>query len=124
MVMLIVPLCLAVTVYAAGQPGLEHVVGLAWDCGGITTGPVTVPLVLAVGIGVAASSGRGDNPLSGFGIVTLASLLPVIGVLGVAIYLEGRGELPSPDSVQVVKAWFEQTPFAEMAGALRAILPL
>ena len=124
MVMFIVPLCLAVTVYAARQPGLEHVVGLAWDCGGITTGPVTVPLVLAVGIGVAASSGRGDNPLSGFGIVTLASLLPVIGVLGVAIYLEGRGELPSPDSVQVVKAWFEQTPFAEMAGALRAILPL
>jgi hypothetical protein len=124
MVMVIVPICLAMTVYAAGQPELEHVVGLAWDCGGITTGPVTVPLVLAVGIGVAASSGRSDNPLSGFGIVTLASLLPVIGVLGVAIFLEGRGELPSPKAVQVIKDWFEQTPFAEMLGGLRSILPL
>jgi hypothetical protein len=85
---------------------------------------VTVPLVLAVGIGVAASSGRGDNPLSGFGIVTLASLLPVIGVLGVAIVLEGRGALPPPEAVQSVKEWFNQTPFAEMVGALRSILPL
>jgi hypothetical protein len=124
MVMLIVPLCLAITVYAAGQPGLDRVLGLAWDCGGITTGPVTVPLVLAVGIGVAASSGRGDNPLSGFGIVTLASLLPVVGVLGVAIYLDAQGVLPSLEAVSGAKRWFEQTPVAEFLGAFRAILPL
>ncbi len=124
MVMLIVPVCLGLTLYASGQPGLERVVGLAWDCGAITTGPVTVPLVLAVGLGVAASSGRGDNPLSGFGIVTLASLLPIIGVLGVAITLESRGALPAPEALQGVEAWFEQTPFVELGGALRAILPL
>lgn len=124
MVMLIVPICLAMTAYAAGQPGLDRVLGLAWDCGGVTTGPVTVPLVLAVGIGVAASSGRSDNPLSGFGIVTLASLLPVIGVLGVAIYLDAQGALPSVEEVKAGKSWFEQTPFPEMFGAFRAILPL
>jgi hypothetical protein len=47
---------------------------------------VTVPLVLAVGVGVAASTGRSDNPLSGFGIVTLASLFPIVAVLSVAAF--------------------------------------
>jgi hypothetical protein len=124
LVMMIVPICLAMTLYVSGHPGLDRVLGLAWDCGGITTGPVTVPLVLAVGIGVSASSGSGDNPLSGFGIVTLASLLPVIGVLGVAIYLGGQGTLPLTDPVMTSRQWFQETPFAELIGALRAILPL
>lgn len=123
MIMVIVPICLGLTLYAASQPGLDRVIGLAWDCGGITTGPVTVPLVLAVGIGVAASAGRGDNPLAGFGIVTLASLLPVIGVLGVAIHLEAQGVL----SVALAEAslpWYRESPVAELFAALRAILPL
>ncbi|HSG22426.1 MAG TPA: DUF1538 family protein [Azonexus sp.] len=124
LVMLIVPPCLALTLYAASQPALVHVLGLAWDCGGITTGPVTVPLVLAVGIGVAASSGRGNNPLSGFGIVTLASLLPVICVLGVAMYLNQRGALPVADVLPAVAPWYAQTPAAELIAALRAIVPL
>lgn len=124
LVLLIVPVCLALTAYAASQPGLVHIIGLAWDCGGITTGPVTVPLVLAVGIGVAAASGRGDNPLSGFGVVTLASLLPVIAVLGVAIYLEGQGLLVPSEAVQALPAWYQLTPVVELVGAFRAIFPL
>lgn len=124
LVLCIVPVCLGLTAYVASQPGLASVIGLAWDCGGITTGPVTVPLVLAVGIGVAASAGRGENPLSGFGIVTLASLFPVMAVLGVAI-LFGNQELPAFEPVLATQLmWYEQTPFVEMAGALRAILPL
>ena len=119
----IVPLCLTLTLYAAGQPALAKVIGLAWDCGGITTGPVTVPLVLAVGIGVSAAAGRGNNPLSGFGIVTLASLLPVIAVLSVAIYLNTLGELPT-NTALATPAWYTETPVAELLGALRAILPL
>ncbi len=122
LVFLIVPPCLGVTVVAAATPGLDRVIGLAWDCGGITTGPVTVPLVLAVGIGVAASAGRGDNPLSGFGIVTLASLLPVLGVFAVAIALAGQ-PLP-PIETGASPEWYRLTPFAEMLGALRAIVPL
>jgi hypothetical protein len=91
LVLIIVPPTLALTVWAAQQPDLAPIIGLAWDCGAITTGPVTVPLVLAVGIGVAASTGRSDNPLSGFGIVTLASLFPIVAVLSVATYLTGQG---------------------------------
>jgi len=73
MVLLIMPPTLALTAWCAQQPELASIIGLAWDCGAVTTGPVTVPLVLAVGVGVAASTGRSDNPLSGFGIVTLGS---------------------------------------------------
>ncbi|PKO94641.1 MAG: DUF1538 domain-containing protein [Betaproteobacteria bacterium HGW-Betaproteobacteria-10] len=124
LVMLIVPICLALTLYAASQPALAQVLGLAWDCGAITTGPVTVPLVLAVGIGIAASAGRGNNPLSGFGIVTLASLFPVICVLGVAIYLDQQGALPEFAALPVVMPWYKQTPMAELISALRAIVPL
>ena len=120
----IVPVCLLLTVYAASDPALSPILGLAWDCGGITTGPVTVPLVLAVGIGVAASAGRGDNPLSGFGIVTLASLFPVIAVISAAIYLQGLGLQWVPEPAVVKDAWHQQTPFPEMLGAVRAILPL
>ena len=123
LIMIIVPACLGITAYAASQPGLDRVLGLAWDCGGITTGPVTVPLVLALGIGVAASAGRGDNPLSGFGIVTLASLFPVIFVLGTAIHFSGQG-LPLPLDATGSADWYRKTPVAEMLGALRAILPL
>jgi hypothetical protein len=74
------------TAYCALDSNLSSIVGLAWDCGGVTTGPVTVPLVLALGIGVASSGGKGDSSLSGFGIVTLASIFPVVAVLGLACY--------------------------------------
>lgn len=121
---IIVPVCLLLTLYAASQPGLEKIIGLAWDCGGITTGPVTVPLVLAVGIGMAASTGRGENPLSGFGIVTLASLFPVIGVIGTGIYLDAQGVLPELINTRNEQEWFRETPFAEIMGACRAVVPL
>lgn len=124
LVALVVPACLALTLYADARPGLDQVLGLAWDCGGITTGPVTVPLVLAVGIGVSASAGRSDNALSGFGIVTLASLFPVIGVLTAGI-LAG-----APDAAALAAPaaspgpWHAVSPMGEILGAIRAVVPL
>jgi nitrate reductase NapE component len=125
MVLLIVPPALALTAWCAQQPELAPIIGLAWDCGAITTGPVTVPLVLAVGVGVAASTGRSDNPLSGFGIVTLASLFPVLAVLCVAIYLTNQGAgAMLPVLPPSLAGWDKETPYAETIGALRAIVPL
>lgn len=124
LVMMVVPICLAMTVYASGQPGLDRLLGLAWDCGGITTGPVTVPLVLAVGIGVASSVGRGENPLAGFGIVTLASLFPVITVLLAGMLLQGQENASILATVTPLPGWLNQTPVPEILAATRAILPL
>ena len=83
-----VSILLLSSLYFASQPILGDVLGLAWDCGAVTTGPVTVPLVLALGIGVCrvVSSGHGNTGHSGFGIVTLASLFPILAVLLLAFY--------------------------------------
>ena len=67
------------------------IIGLAWDCGGVTTGPVTVPLVLALGMGVTSSLGEEDTGMSGFGIVTLASLFPIIAVLSLSLIMHHGG---------------------------------
>ena len=73
------------TGYAWLDPNLRSVLGLAWDCGAVTTGPVTVPLVLSLGIGIANAAGKGGSSLSGFGVVTMASLFPILAVLILAI---------------------------------------
>ncbi|MEM1229781.1 MAG: DUF1538 domain-containing protein [Pseudomonadota bacterium] len=83
-----VALLLMLSLGFARVPVLNDVLGLAWDCGAVTTGPVTVPLVLALGIGVCrvVSSGSGSGGHSGFGIVTLASLFPILAVLLLALF--------------------------------------
>jgi hypothetical protein len=62
----------------------KTIIGLAYDSGGVTTSTVTVPLVTALGIGLA-STVPGRNPLlDGFGLIAFASLFPIISVLGYA----------------------------------------
>lgn len=114
---------LGLTGWFASDPALAPLLGLAWDCGAITTGPVTVPLVLALGIGVANASTEEDNPLSGFGIVTLASLFPVIAVMLLALMVGGEA-MPAAQAALQAPAWYDQTPYAEPVAAARAILPL
>jgi hypothetical protein len=93
--------CTILTAICALNPNLSSIVGLAWDCGAVTTGPVTVPLVLALGIGIASSGGKGDSSLSGFGIVTLASLFPIIAVLCLGVYF---GYTVSPEDMKAANA--------------------
>ena len=86
-----------------GNEELAPLIGLAWDCGAVTTGPVTVPILLALGVGVikgknarqaaqnqiqhaaedqiqqAAAHNKGQT-LEGFGIITLASMFPILAV--------------------------------------------
>ena len=59
----------------------DEIVGIAYDAGGVTTSTVTVPLVAALGVGLASSI-RGRNPMiDGFGLIAFASLMPMIFVL-------------------------------------------
>jgi len=74
------------TLWAQMITPMSAIVGLAWDCGAVTTGPVTVPLVLALGIGVCRIVGGEDTRNAGFGIVTLASLFPILAVLLLGFY--------------------------------------
>ncbi len=86
---------LAFTVWGYFNKNIMFLTGLAWDCGGVTTGPVTVPLVLALGIGISRIVGGKDSGGgNGFGVVTLASAFPIIAVflLGIALL----GTTPDP----------------------------
>ncbi len=59
----------------------EEIIGVAYDSGGVTTSTITVPLVTALGVGLAGSI-RGRNPMiDGFGLIALASLTPMLFVL-------------------------------------------
>ena len=59
----------------------DEIVGIAYDCGGVTTSTVTVPLVAALGVGLASSI-KGRNPMTdGFGLIAFASLTPILFVL-------------------------------------------
>ena len=65
----------------------KEIVGLAYDLGGVTTSTVTVPLVTALGVGLARSI-RGRNPLTdGFGLIALASLTPMIFVMVLGLFV-------------------------------------
>ncbi|MDQ6992746.1 MAG: DUF1538 domain-containing protein [Mariprofundus sp.] len=59
----------------------KEIIGIAYDAGGVTTSTITVPLVAALGIGLATAI-EGRNPvLDGFGLIALASLLPMVSVM-------------------------------------------
>ena len=61
----------------------EEFVNVAWDSAGVTTGPVTVPLVLAMGLGL----GSAVSAIEGFGILSLASICPIVAVLSMGIFI-------------------------------------
>jgi len=60
----------------------KEIIGIAYDSGGVTTSTITVPLVTALGVGLASSI-KGRNPMiDGFGLIAFASLTPMIFVMG------------------------------------------
>ncbi|MCP5236325.1 MAG: DUF1538 domain-containing protein [Zoogloeaceae bacterium] len=66
----------------------EEIVGIAYDSGGVTTSTITVPLVTALGVGLASSI-EGRNPMvDGFGLIAFASLTPMIFVMGYGMLLQ------------------------------------
>lgn len=106
----------------------EEIVGLAYDSGGVTTNVVTVPLIAALGIGLAVSI-RGRNPLTdGFGLVALAVMVPMITVqlYGILVY---SGE--HADGKQLLDTGVDPSPVSgpvkmllELAGMVRDVLPI
>lgn len=122
---------IGLTAFMNNDPELAKTLGLAWDCGAVTTGPVTVPLVLSLGIGIAAAAGKGNSSLSGFGIVMLASLFPIIAVMLLTLYVSAvitPAEIIANAAAVTTTinepAWHEKTPGLEIVLGIRAIVPL
>ena len=84
-IMIIGGYILVMVVTAVAPP---EIVGVAYDSGGVTTSTVTVPLVTALGVGLASSL-KGRNPMTdGFGLIAFASLTPILFVLIYGIALQ------------------------------------
>ena len=64
----------------------EEFVNVAWDSAGVTTGPITVPLVLAMGLGF----GNAVDVVEGFGILSMASVGPILSVLATGVWVQTR----------------------------------
>lgn len=76
---------LGVVVMTAFAP--KEIIGIAYDSGGVTTSTITVPLVTALGVGLASSI-KGRNPMvDGFGLIAFASLTPMIFVMAYGLVL-------------------------------------
>ncbi|MCL2043991.1 MAG: DUF1538 domain-containing protein [Treponema sp.] len=93
-VFIIIPILLVVSSIFDRNSILRPVVNLAWDTGGAATGAVTVPIILALGLGVVKTGGKSSNS-SGLGLVTLASALPVASVLFLAFLISPKVPMPS-----------------------------
>ncbi|MFP4488157.1 MAG: DUF1538 domain-containing protein [Bacteroidales bacterium] len=93
----IIPVLLTLSLYAYYNQNLSNIIGLAWDCGAVTTGAVTVPLVLALGIGVSRSSSKKQGTSGGFGIILLASAFPILAVLALGIIINSKTPEPTDE---------------------------
>lgn len=72
--------------------GGENFLPLAFDSGGVTTGPITVPFIMALGVGVAAALGDKHDRESSFGFIALCSIGPVLAVM--ILGLTANGDVP------------------------------
>jgi hypothetical protein len=127
-------ICIVLTLIAAFDKNARDLIGVAWDAGGITTGTVTAPLVLALGVGMARVLGKGDTGMSGFGIITLCSIWPIALVLAAALVFSWTGWFMTPAQYAALPAAATAAAagstnlfalFGENAlGAMTSILPL
>lgn len=111
----------------------KEIIGLAYDSGGVTTSTVTVPLVAALGIGLASSI-KGRNPaIDGFGLIAFASLTPMIfvQVYGIIVY----HFMDTPTAVQTLMSeggkaiastytFSAYDTFMALIGTIRDVMPI
>ncbi len=77
--------------------GNEYILALAYDSGGVTTGPITVPFMIALGVGIAATLGGKDVSENSFGMVAMCSVGPILAVLMLGISFTEEIQYTLPD---------------------------
>jgi len=98
---------------------------LAFDSGGVTTGPITVPFIMALGVGVAASLGDKRDRESSFGFIALCSIGPILAVMLLGVFASGEIDYRIPDySMESKLAALGETFFHTMKEVSIALLPI
>lgn len=77
--------------------GKGDMLPLAFDSGGVTTGPITVPFIMSMGVGVAATVGGSNSRENSFGLIALCSVGPVLAVVLLSLFSKGELGYTLPD---------------------------
>jgi len=77
--------------------GHGNFLALAFDSGGVTTGPITVPFIMAFGVGIAMTLGGKNARENSFGLIALCSVGPIIAVMAMGIFARGEITYELPD---------------------------
>ncbi len=80
------------------ESGNSNLIPMAFDSGGVTTGPITVPFIMALGVGIATTLGGKDSSENSFGLIALCSVGPILAVLILGCTV--TGEMPTYDLSQ------------------------
>lgn len=103
---------------------------LAFDSGGVTTGPITVPFILAMGIGIATIRGDRESHEDSFGLVALCSIGPILMVLLLGIFYKPSGKeiisilTPAENRIAIMQAINEKYGLRSDAKAMVLSLPV
>jgi hypothetical protein len=90
----------------------ENFIPVAFDSGGVTTGPITVPFILAMGVGVASIRGDKNSQQDSFGLVAMGSIGPILAMLILGIFYKPSGadvgvhSVPPADTSRAVIRYF------------------
>ena len=98
---------LALLLLASGKGNL---LPMAFDSGGVTTGPITVPFIMALGVGIAGVLGDRGSKENSFGLVALCSVGPILAVLVLSIFSGAEMQYAVDDyavSSDIVRAFLE-----------------
>jgi hypothetical protein len=106
-----------IAVFTIGAFVPEEYLAVAYDSGGVTTGPITVPFILAFGVGVSSVLGGKSSHDDSFGLVALCSIGPIMSVLMLGIIFGPGSASESPDYMTGI------TSVTELLGRFRGALP-
>jgi len=77
--------------------GNEAFLPLAFDSGGVTTGPITVPFIMALGVGIALTLGGRNVSENSFGLIAMCSIGPILAVMTLGVFVRGNVTYPEPN---------------------------
>jgi hypothetical protein len=98
---------------------------LSFDSGGVTTGPITVPFIMALGVGVSAALGDKRDKENSFGFIALCSIGPILAVMALGLFSGGEVDYAVPDyAVQANATEIFSTLLHTGGEVLIALLPI
>lgn len=102
--------------------GKSAFVPLAFDSGGVTTGPITVPFIMALGVGVAGAIGGRNASENSFGLIALCSIGPIIALMGLVILSKGDLSYQLVESSYSINACLGENFFPTVAAVAKEVL--